>query len=265
VTGERHLERLGALAAPGVREALAYARAAGRPITVDDAAAAMGCHRSVARRRLDRLEAAGLLAAEFRRPAGRGGPGAGRPAKIFQVPPEVDVLEYPPHRYAELVGLLLDEPARRAGGRPGEEGLQESDEQGRGRLEAIGRRFAAVLADGAAPGDGRTERVDAALEAVCALLGRLGYQAVVQEVTAEGGRLRVPTCPLRPVVIGAPSAADIDRGMWEGLLGLVSGGSAAFRCVVEGCLDPGRDCTVELRAAPGGRHSVWGGPRTSAP
>jgi predicted ArsR family transcriptional regulator len=252
--GAPGLARLGALAAPGVREALAYARAAGGPITVDDAADALGCHRTVARRRLDRLEAAGLLAADFRRPAGRSGPGAGRPAKVFRVPPDVEVLEFPSHRYAELVGLLLDEP-------PGP-GTAERE-----RLARVGRRFAGVLAGDAAACAPAAASPEASLDAVCALLGRLGYQASVLEATAEGGRLLVPTCPLRPVVVAGPAAAEIDRGMWQGLLGLVSGRDQAACCSVEGCLDPSGECTVELRLAAGSpeAQSDGGGPTTSAP
>ena len=50
----------------------------------EQAAAGVGVARHVAKFHLDRLVADGLLAFEYRRPGGRGGPGAGRPAKLYR-------------------------------------------------------------------------------------------------------------------------------------------------------------------------------------
>jgi predicted ArsR family transcriptional regulator len=218
-------ERVAALGAPGAIEAMAFARAAGGPFGVDDAAVALGCHRSVALRRLDRLEEAGLLVSEFRRPPGRTGPGAGRPAKRFRIPPELSVTEYPPRRYAELVALLSED---RATGR-----------------RAIGRRYARILAAGAARPP-RRRRLDAAVPHLCALLGELGFPAGVEEATAGTARLRVPACPLRPAVVAGTAAAEIDRGMWEGLAALALSGPLRARCATHDCLDPAAECTVTL-------------------
>lgn len=58
--------------------------AAGEPVSRDQASAAAEVDRSLAAYHLDKLVDEGLLAASFARPAGRGGPGAGRPAKYYQ-------------------------------------------------------------------------------------------------------------------------------------------------------------------------------------
>jgi len=231
VTGNsgREAERVAALGAPGALEAMAFARAAGGPFGVDDAAAGLGCHRSVALRRLDRLEEAGLLVSEFRRPPGRAGPGAGRPAKRFRVPPELAVTEYPPRRYAELVALLS---ADRAGAGPGER-------------RAIGRHYARILAEGARPLP-RAERLDRAAPRLCGMLAGLGFPARTEEASADRALLRVPACPLRPAVVAGPAAAEIDRGMWEGLAGLALGRPLRARCATHDCLDPTAECGVTL-------------------
>src|SRR5919204_1221120 len=95
-------EPLDAVADPGLRAALLFARSQAEPITADDAAAALGVHRNVARGRLDRLAAAGLLEVSFERRTGRTGPGAGRPAKIYRVAPETSAVEFPPRRFGAL-------------------------------------------------------------------------------------------------------------------------------------------------------------------
>src|SRR6266516_5192021 len=80
-------ERVGRIAALGepVRRALyRYVAAQAEPVSRDEAAAALGIARHVAKFHLDRLEADALLEASYRRPAGRGGPGAGRPAKRYR-------------------------------------------------------------------------------------------------------------------------------------------------------------------------------------
>src|ERR671933_1714637 len=101
-------EPLDAVADPDLRAALLFARSQVGPITADDLAVGLRLHRNVARARLDRLTAAGLLEVTHERRTGRSGPGAGRPAKVYRVAPELEPLEFPPRRYEKLVGALLD-------------------------------------------------------------------------------------------------------------------------------------------------------------
>jgi predicted ArsR family transcriptional regulator len=75
-------------------------------VSTDQAAAATGIARHNAKFHLDRLVNEGLLETEFRRPTGRGGPGAGRPTKFFRRAPREVSVTLPERRY-ELAGHLL--------------------------------------------------------------------------------------------------------------------------------------------------------------
>src|SRR5438128_1362724 len=55
---------------------------------------------------LDKLHASGLLDVEFRRPPGRRGPGAGRPAKRYRRSAAEFSVSLPAHRY-DLAGLIM--------------------------------------------------------------------------------------------------------------------------------------------------------------
>ncbi|HEX6350478.1 MAG TPA: helix-turn-helix domain-containing protein [Candidatus Dormibacteraeota bacterium] len=69
------------------------------PRTVDEVAAAVGVHRTVAFNHLERLAALGLLATDLR----RGLPG--KPAKLYRAAGPLD-FSAPPRRFAELAGVL---------------------------------------------------------------------------------------------------------------------------------------------------------------
>jgi predicted ArsR family transcriptional regulator len=75
-------------------------------VSRDAAAAALGVSRRIAAFHLDRLAEQGLLAVEYRRPAGRTGPGAGRPAKLYRRTPGEVAVSVPERQY-DLVGGLL--------------------------------------------------------------------------------------------------------------------------------------------------------------
>jgi predicted ArsR family transcriptional regulator len=75
-------------------------------VSRDTAAEALGTSRRVAAFHLDRLAEQGLLAVEYRRPPGRTGPGAGRPAKLYRRT-ESEVAVSVPERHYDLVGGLL--------------------------------------------------------------------------------------------------------------------------------------------------------------
>jgi predicted ArsR family transcriptional regulator len=76
------------------------------PVNRDQAAAGAGVARHVAKFHLDKLVGDGLLEAEFARPSGRGGPGAGRPTKLYRRSPRQLAVSLPPRQY-ELAGRLL--------------------------------------------------------------------------------------------------------------------------------------------------------------
>src|SRR5262249_51369723 len=76
------------------------------PVGRDAVARAVGVAGSVAAFHLDKLAGAGLLEVEFRRPPGRQGPGAGRPAKLYRRA-GTEVSLSVPERHYDLVGRLL--------------------------------------------------------------------------------------------------------------------------------------------------------------
>jgi predicted ArsR family transcriptional regulator len=72
----------------------------------DEAAAAAGIGRPLAAYHLDKLVDLGLLTAAYQRPAGRTGPGAGRPAKIYAKSGREFAVTVPAREY-ELAARLL--------------------------------------------------------------------------------------------------------------------------------------------------------------
>ena len=103
------VDDLGALASlhDPVRMAL-YRHIAACPDGLDRAQAARmaGVSRPLAAYHLDRLVDAGLLEAAYRRPAGRRGPGAGRPAKIYSRSARSVQVSVPPRNDALAAELL---------------------------------------------------------------------------------------------------------------------------------------------------------------
>ncbi|HEY2072203.1 MAG TPA: hypothetical protein VGG88_01375 [Gaiellaceae bacterium] len=176
------MDRLSAVGDPGLRCALEFARGQERCITADELAAHDGIHRNVARNRLERLAAAGLLE------TGTAREGVGRPAKTYRPAPELAAIEFPAHHYDDLVGLLAD---------------------GRDDLRDVGAAFGRRLAKAAGLPARRS------LDDVCAGLRRLGFQAAAE----DDHTIVTPTCPLRPLVAAQPRLAAIDEGMWSGLVG----------------------------------------------
>src|SRR4051794_26175263 len=81
---DARLEQVGALAESVRRALYRYVVAQDEPVTREQAAAGIGVALHVAKFNLDRLVEAGLLDADYRRPLGVGGPGAGRPAKAYR-------------------------------------------------------------------------------------------------------------------------------------------------------------------------------------
>ena len=153
------------LADPVRRRLYDYVAAQGRPVRRDDAATAVGISRTLAAYHLDRLAQSGLLSAGYARPPGRGGPGAGRPAKQYErVQHEVSV-SVPPRNYALLARLLADAVA--------------ADDSGQVR--------AALIA--AAEGEGRTAAGEG--PDLLSPLVEDGYEPCV----GEGDRIELRNCP----------------------------------------------------------------------
>jgi predicted ArsR family transcriptional regulator len=229
------LDRLAAAGDPQLRRILLYARGRRDPFTAAEAAADLGVHRNVARSRLDRLVEAGFLGVVLERPGGRSGPGAGRPAKVYRVAPELEGIEFPDRRFAELITLLV----RRVPARGRQKALREAGED-------FGRKLAAAA--GLKP----SRHVATGLERVCDALGSLGFQASVVSLDGDKAELASPTCPLRPLVVHCPDARGIDRGMWAGLVERGVHGVSADRvdCETPRCMAEDSACSVLLTLGP---------------
>jgi len=229
------LDRLEAVGEPALRAAFIYARSQDRPISADDLAEEQQVHRNVARSRLERLTTAGLLVPGYERRGGRSGPGAGRPAKIYAVAPEVEALEFPTGRYERLIGVLLDML-------PGK--------SRRARLRAVGVALGEELAEAASIPTARSFRV--AVERLCDGLRTLGYQAAVAEVGDAHAIVITATCPLRPLVRSRPEVAELDQAMWRSLARRALGVESVEQvtCEIRDCLEDDFPCRVKIELGP---------------
>ena len=166
------------------------------PVGRDEAAAAAGVGRALAVYHLDKLTEAGLLTASYQRPPGRGGPGAGRPAKRYARSDREFAVTVPPREYALAARLLVQ--------------AVESDSSGRSRatLADAARRLGSELGSRFHGRDGD--------DLVGALAGQ-GYEPR----RGEDGVIRLRNCPFHQL---AEHHRDVVCGMNLGLVeGIVAG------------------------------------------
>ena len=184
------------------------------PVGRDEAAAAAGVGRALAVYHLDKLVEAGLLTASYQRPPGRGGPGAGRPAKLYTRSDREFAITVPPREY-ELAARLLVQAV-------------ESDPSGQSRaaLRDAARRLGAELGGRFPHGDGLEE----------ALAGH-GYEPR----RGDDGVIRLRNCPFHQL---AQHHKDVVCGMNLGLIeGIVAGlGADGLRPVLDP--RPGHCCVA---------------------
>jgi predicted ArsR family transcriptional regulator len=105
-TREDRLTALAALAEPLRRGLYLHVASSEGPVSRDAAAEALGISRSVAAFHLDKLAEVGALDVEYRRPPGRSGPGAGRPAKFYRRSEDELGFSVPERRY-DLAAAIL--------------------------------------------------------------------------------------------------------------------------------------------------------------
>jgi len=106
------LEAVGALREPVRRAVYEYVAAQAEPVSRNDVAAAVDIGRTLAAFHLDKLAEAGLLeTANAPRP---GGPGAGRPAKLYRRSDSELMVSLPPRDYRLLAAVLASVARLRA-------------------------------------------------------------------------------------------------------------------------------------------------------
>lgn len=199
------------------RGAYDYVCAQGRPVGRDEVAGALGIGRTLAAYHLDRLAKAGLLSIAYARRSGRSGPGAGRPAKLYERSDDEVAVSVPPRNYGVAARLLADAAAH--------------DEDGatrralRDAAESLGREIAATAAD--QPDLDR-------------LLRERGYEPYVDDV----GVTRLRNCPFHAVAQSHPEVVcDMN-------LSLLAATLAALDADLHAVLEPGPGrCCVAIKAS----------------
>jgi predicted ArsR family transcriptional regulator len=192
------------------------------PVGRDEAAAAAGIGRPLAAYHLDKLVDLGLLTATYQRPASRGGPGAGRPAKLYAPSGREFAVTVPPREY-ELAARLLAAAVEADRGGPAWTALREA-----------ARRFGAELgrhcrAEASGQGDPRG--------AVQSVLRSHGFEPWQD----ENGSVRLRNCPFRSLAQQHP---DMVCGMNLALMLGLTEGLGAAGLTARLAPEPGRCCAV---------------------
>jgi predicted ArsR family transcriptional regulator len=221
------LEQVAVFGEPVRRALYRYVIAQAQPVSRDQAAVGVGTARHVAKFHLDKLADDGFLDVDYARPPGRGGPGAGRPAKLYKRSSRELAVSLPERRY-DLAASLLAEAITRSqrNAVPVRDALQQAaTERGRALGSEVRERA------GSSPSPSVT------LAAIHNVLDGHGYEPR----TGEHG-LTLNNCPFHAL---AQESTELVCGMnFDLLRGLVatqhnSGLSAVLRP------SPGR-CCVEL-------------------
>ncbi|WP_255450290.1 metalloregulator ArsR/SmtB family transcription factor [Skermania sp. ID1734] len=182
---------LSSLDDPVRRRLYEYVASRDEPVSREDAAAAAGIGRTLAAYHLDKLADAGIFSVSYARDDGRGGPGAGRPAKRYTRTQDELTVSVPPRNYALLGGLLADAVA--------------ADETGavRATVDAAARRAGRAAASG---------------RDVTSALRDCGYEPVED----ADGRIELRNCPFhqlsrRHTELVCGLNLELIRGMLDGV------------------------------------------------
>ena len=218
---------IAALAEPIRRRLYRFVVAQGAPVSREEAATGAAVAHHVAKFHLDKLVDDGLLEVEYSRPPGRGGPGAGRPAKRYRRSSS-EVAVSLPQRHYELAGRLLAGAVSQASSEDVPVGAALSRvarEEGR----ALGQRVREKAGADASRSDVATTTVE--------ILSDWGYEPRVSDTGVT-----MANCPFHAL---AQDYTDLICGMnLELVRGMVD---SLGRRVFDAQLDPGPDrCCVRL-------------------
>jgi predicted ArsR family transcriptional regulator len=134
-----------------------------QPVSRDQAAQAVGVARHKAKFHLDRLEAEGLLEADYVRLTGRTGPGAGRPAKRYRRGTKEFAITLPARDYELAARVMAD-------------AIAESARTGAPISEVVNDTAAVYGAAIAATARDHPSSADAALDIVVRVLTEHAYE-----------------------------------------------------------------------------------------
>ena len=223
---DAQIESLSLLRDPLRRAIYRYVARALEPVSRDDVAGAVDASRSLVAFHLDKLVDNGLLRTSFRRLTGRTGPGAGRPAKLYERSDRQLEVSLPAREYELAAHLLL-------------QALDGGSKAGSGeRLQTAARRL------GESSGAQEVERAGvprsraASLDRLEPVLERLGY-----EPFRETGSICLSNCPFH--ALAEQSTATV-CGMNLALIEGVLDGLRTKGVVAELAPAPGR-CCVQIK------------------
>jgi len=206
----------------------AFVSGRGEPVGRDEAAAAVGIGRALAVYHLDKLVEAGLLTASYRRPPGRTGPGAGRPAKVYARSCGEFTVTVPVREYELAAQLLVKAVAADRSGQAG------------AALQAAAWKLGADLAHRDQAGH---PTLESALESA---LSEYGYEPRQD----EAGTIRMRNCPFHHLAELQPDlVCHMNLALIQGLTaGLDAAGLDATG--LQPVLDPEPEhCCVAIPAA----------------
>jgi predicted ArsR family transcriptional regulator len=172
-------------------------------VTASEIAALFAIHTNVARHHLDRLVDDGYLQVTHRRRSGKQGPGAGRPAKHYEVTSKEVSLQFPARRY-DLLSELLVRVVERL-----------SPTTAAAVAEEVGREYGRELAAeiGLPEEAGFTE----AVQAVARAMMGVGFEA---EANTDDRQIISRFCPFGDTAANHPEVVcRLDQGIVRGLLG----------------------------------------------
>lgn len=172
------------------------------PVTAAQIAAEFDIHANVARHHLDRLADEGYLEITRKRPEGKNGPGAGRPAKCYTSTDKEIELQFPARRYDLLADLLIRV-------------VQKLEPERASEIAAeVGREYGMELA-------GTLQLPDAAsFDSVLAVVQQAMVDVGFAVDTNTGNRqLLMSHCPFGRTAFDHPEVVcSLDRGIVNGLM-----------------------------------------------
>ncbi|HLU52407.1 MAG TPA: helix-turn-helix domain-containing protein [Acidimicrobiia bacterium] len=224
---ERIADLTSALGDPTRRGIYVAVRESAEPMTASEIAELFGIHPNVARHHLDKLASDGWLVISHRRPSGKSGPGAGRPAKTYEASKREISIHFSPRRYELLVDLLMRVLQRIAP----DDISRVAEEVG----AEYGRELAAEI--GAPEDAGYAE----AVQAVAVAMTGLGFS---MDPDVEGQRLLAGNCPFGEAAADHPDVVcSLDRGI---ISGLVAALGATTDPILVPHAHPGQGCITRV-------------------
>ena len=225
---DRNVTGIGVLADPVRRELYRFVCSEAQPVTRDQAAEAVGVARHKAKFHLDRLEAEGLLQADYVRLTGRTGPGAGRPAKRYRRGRSEFAITIPARDY-ELAGHIMADA------------ISESGRTGTPVFDALNNAAAAHGAAIAAISPDHPSGSAAALDLAVRILTEQGYEP------RQIDRIVImANCPFHRLAVGHTElVCRLNHSLLSGFVDSVAPD------LLEARLEPGANrCCVTLVALP---------------